>query len=272
MGGYGYAGMGTGWLGSGDPNGLSPVSLTALRRGARSEINRVTIPLTAGVGRARKAWTGPAAARAKAVKRLPADAGRLQTRLAQSRGGRTLSRTGKTVVGGSKLGFEYTVGIPVTAPRLASSAKQGAKGGGQYLKTKTAATVRPRAEAAKEYGKTWAHHTGLSWVRGKARDGSDAIRIRTETASAAHTRANQMRDILHNRPQAVATRTERRMPDAGKSISQGKVTIPKPDKTSAPKSTPAPRPPRQGSNAKPSASDRLRRRLEEHRKNRPPQP
>jgi hypothetical protein len=164
--GMGYGGYGTGWLGHGDPNGLSPVSLSATMRGARAEVHGVLDPIVAGGRRVRQAWQGSPDAARKATKKLPADAGKLRRKMAESRGGRTLWRAGKAASVGGKFGLTYSVGLPVSAPRLAGKAQNVAALARQspaYATAKAVGLARtPQVGAARAYGRQWARNIGVT--------------------------------------------------------------------------------------------------------------
>lgn len=163
--GMGYGGYGTGWLGHGDPNSLSPVSLSATMRGARAEIHGVVDPIVAGGRRARQVWQGSPDTARKATNKLPADAGTLHRKMAESRGGRTLWRVGKATAVTGKFGLAYSAGLPVSAPRLADKAQTAAALARQspaYLTAKAGTLARtPQVSAARAYGRQWVHNTGV---------------------------------------------------------------------------------------------------------------
>lgn len=212
-GGYGYGGgMGMGWLGSGDPSGLSPVSFGALHTGARREIHRVTDPVTWTARTAKRAWVGPASATSKAQRRLPEDASELRSRMYRTRAGRVAWRGGKSVTTAGRLGFEYTLGLPVTLERDYTTARGAAADGAEKAKD-AAAVVWDRGRAVRDYSAHWARNTGMTAAARAAAGGGRAV-------------GDQVKFVVGSTPQDSA-RAAQRAAQSGKEELQQRIGLAK---------------------------------------------
>jgi hypothetical protein len=171
---------GRGWMGptGGSGAGLSPISATEAVRGARAEARRVTAPVQRAGRMAGKAWAGDAKSRAVARRGLPADAGRLQRRLSESRGGRILMGTGKAALLAGKVAVGSTIGAPIAIPKATAAAKAAATARSAATKAKLAKTAVSTLRAGKQTADAWARTPPLSTIRGAAAADADATRTR----------------------------------------------------------------------------------------------
>lgn len=182
---------GKGWMGptGASSTALSPVSATGLARLARSEANRVAVPVRA-VGRAAgKAWAGSAAGRRKAHSRLAPDASGLRRRLAQSRGGRVLLGAGKAAAVAGTVAFGSTIGAPIAVPKAAAAVKTAARARTVATKTKLAAAAVNTVATTRGLADAWGSVPPVSTARGAA-----------ARALAADADATRTRDLLSQRP------------------------------------------------------------------------
>ncbi|GAA4898857.1 hypothetical protein [Streptomonospora salina] len=164
---------GRGWMGFG-----SAPTVGSMAGDARREVRRVTTPVRKAGRTAGKAWAGSPQARAKAGRKLGPDAGRLQRRLSQSRGGRVTMGTAKVAGTAAKVAFGATVGAPVALPKAAVTAKTAAKARSAMTKAKLATHTASAVSSGKTLVDAWASAPPARTIRSARAADSDATRTR----------------------------------------------------------------------------------------------
>ncbi|GAA1438988.1 type IV secretion system protein [Nocardiopsis tropica] len=159
---------GRGWLG---PGGSAP-TLAGMARDARSEVRRVTTPITRTAATATKAWKG------KPGKPAPPGAGRLQQRMNQTRGGRIAWRATKAAAMVGKVAIGSTVGAPLALPKATRAVKTVAKTRSAATKAKLASKVTSAARTGKNLADAWKQTTPVRAVRSSLAADTDATRTR----------------------------------------------------------------------------------------------
>jgi hypothetical protein len=160
---------GRGWLG---PGGSAP-TLAGMARDARSEVRRVTTPITRTAATATKAWKG------KPGKPTPPGAGRLQQRMNQTRGGRIAWRASQAAAMVGKVAIGSTVGAPIALPKATRAVKAVAKTRSAATKAKLASKVTSAARTGKNLADAWKQTAPLRAVRSSLAADADATRTRT---------------------------------------------------------------------------------------------
>ncbi|GAA1095288.1 type IV secretion system protein [Nocardiopsis metallicus] len=178
---------GRGWLG---PGGPAP-TLSGMARDARSEVQRVTTPITRTAAMAGKAWKG------KPGKPTPPSAGKLQQRMNQTRGGRIAWRAGKAAAMVGKVALGSTVGAPIALPKAAQTVKAVAKTRSAATKAKLASKAVTASRAGLDLAHAWKQTPPARAVQATVSSSVRAVRS-SLAADADATRTRNHVQQRHN--------------------------------------------------------------------------
>lgn len=158
---------------SGSRAGGGANSAAALWRENNAEVRRTAAPLrsaghhAAGTGRSAQRVIRPAEDGTTRAQRLHTELSRTRTGRAALHGAKGTHVAGKA----AKMATAWTLGAPVTLPRAGRKAAAASKAGGHKVK----AELDARAEAARSYGREWAHNAAAPFTAA-ARFGSRRTR------------------------------------------------------------------------------------------------